>query len=87
MQIKTVERLKDTRTIEVGGIFHISGTNSYLKLIGYQDEDVFALYDLETDMIVSEKLNHINHVINHVRKHYGDFVFIPEERILLNIEI
>lgn len=84
-QIK--HQTKEVRhTITEGDIFFVEENSIYFKLLGYESESKFALYDLADDTIVAKELNHVTHAINHVRKHYGDFIIIPNDRVTIDIK-
>lgn len=75
--------IEEVTKIEVGDIFHVDGY--YLQLIKINTEK-YGLLDLEDSSMFHSELNHINHAINTIKKHYGDFNLIKSSRISVTIK-
>lgn len=69
-------------SVEIGDVFQTDA--GFFRLIEIEHGQ-YALNDIETAEVVSNDLKHFAHVINHVKKHYGGYALIKNDRIVISI--
>lgn len=71
--------------VEIGDIFHIEETGTYLQIIDLRNGKL-GLLDLSESEMESMNINHAVHAVNHVKKYYGEFKLIKNSQVSINIE-
>jgi hypothetical protein len=73
------------RGIEVGDVIHLIDDEMFLQVVNVDDEKL-GLFNIETSTIGRTDFNHMAHVINYIKKEYGEFTVIESSRISINIQ-